>query len=65
MRLFPCGTHTRAGEAEMQASGGVFRDVLADLELFLALRGIREGLTKMVTFDLRPQRMSPQVGRVQ
>lgn len=43
----------------------VFKDALGELEQFLPFRGIRKGLTKLVTFDLRPQKMSPQAGRAQ
>lgn len=31
----------------------VFRDALGELEQFLPFRGIRKGLTKLVTLDLR------------
>lgn len=49
----------------MQASPGVFRDGLAELEHFLPLQGVREGSTKMVMFDLKSQETSPQVVRTQ
>lgn len=42
----------------------MFRDVLGVLEQFLPFRGIRKGLTKLVTFDLRPQKMSLQMRRI-
>lgn len=32
MRLFPCRAHTLVGETEIQASHGVFRDVLGKLD---------------------------------
>lgn len=58
MRLLPRGTHSRWRSRWKQVSTSLemFRAMLGDMErTILPSRGLGEGLTKMVTFDLQPQ----------